>query len=122
MAVDVDQFLIEFPQFADTDFDLLESAISTAELMASEKAWGALASRAQSLLVAHMLALQTQATATDGRNTGNLTGISIPNEVSMQFAQTAATGGQGEDGLKATTYGQEFLQLRQFQFVPFRIV
>ena len=122
MAVDVDQFQVDFPQFANTDTDLIDSAIATATIMASDTAWGSLANRAQSLLTAHMLALQSQAQATDGRNTGNLTGISIPNEVSMQFSQTASFGGKGEEGLKATTYGQEFLQLRQFRFVPFMIV
>lgn len=122
MAVDVDVFQTQFPQFANTDTDLIEYAIATALLMADTDAWGPLANRAQSLLTAHMLALQSQAAATDGRNTGNLTGISIPNEVSMQFSQTAAFGGKGEEGLKATTYGQEFLQLRQFRFVPFMIV
>ena len=122
MAVDVDQFQIDFPQFANTDTDLISSAISTALLMAGEAEWGTLATRAQSLLTAHMLALQAQAAATDGRNTGNLTGISIPSEISMQFSQTASFGGKGEEGLKATTYGQEFIQLRQFKFLPFRIV
>jgi hypothetical protein len=122
MAVDVDQFQTQFPQFANTDTDLVEAAIATAILMASDTAWGVLATRAQSLLTAHMLALQAQAVATDGRNTGNLTGISVPNEVSMQFSQTASFGGKGEEGLKATTYGQEYLQLRQFRFLPFRIV
>jgi len=122
MAVDLDQFQIDFPQFANTDTDLIESAIATALLMAGEAEWGTLANRAQSLLTAHMLALQSQAVATDGRNTGNLTGVSIPSEVSMQFAQTASFGGKGEEGLKTTTYGQEFLQLRQFRFLPFRIV
>jgi len=122
MAVDIDQFQIDFPQFADTDTELIESAISTALLMAGDAEWGALATRAQSLLTAHMLALQSQAAANQGRNTGNLTGISIPNEGSMQFSQTASFGGKGEEGLKATTYGQEFLQLRQFKFLPFRIV
>jgi hypothetical protein len=122
MAVDVDQFQIDFPQFADTDTDLIDSAIATALLMAGDAEWGTLATRAQSLLTAHMLALQSQAAANQGRNTGNLTGISIPNEVSMQFSQTASFGGKGEEGLKATTYGQEFIQLRQFKFLPFRII
>lgn len=121
-VVDVDEFQVQFPQFANTDPDLIEYAIATAAVMASDTAWGALANRAQSLLTAHMLALQSQAAATDGRNTGNLTGISIPSEVSMQFSQTASFGGKGEEGLKATTYGQEFLQLRQFRFLPFRII
>jgi hypothetical protein len=123
MAVDVDQFQIDFPQFANTDTDLIDSAIATAMLMADTTAWGGLATRAQSLLTAHMLALQSQAAATDGRNTGNLTGISIPNEVSMSYSNTAtaATANSGDSGLKATTYGQEFLQLRQFKFVPFMI-
>ena len=40
----------------------------------------------------------------------------------MQFSQTESFGGKGEEGLKTTTYGQEFLQLRQFRFLPFRIV
>ena len=93
MAVDVDQFQIEFPQFANTDTDLISSAIATALLMVGETEWGPLANRAQSLMTAHMLALQAQASATDGRNTGNLTGISIPSEVSMQFFQTASFGG-----------------------------
>jgi hypothetical protein len=122
MAVDVDQFQIDFPQFANTDTDLIDSAIATALLMAGETEWGQLATRAQSLLAAHMLALQAQAAATEGRNTGNLTGISIPSEVSMQFAQTASFGGKGEEGLKTTSYGQEFLQLRMFKILPFRIV
>ena len=122
MAVDVDQFQIDFPQFANTDTDLIDSAIATALLMAGETEWGPLATRAQSLLTAHMLALQAQAAATEGRNTGNLTGISIPSEVSMQFAQTASFGGKGEEGLKTTSYGQEFLQLRMFKVLPFRIV
>jgi hypothetical protein len=124
MAVDVDQFQIDFPQFANTDTDLIDSAIATALLMADATAWGDLATRAQSLLTAHMLALQAQAAATDGRSTGNLTGISIPSEVSLSFSNTAtaATGNTGDAGLKATTYGQEFLQLRQFRFLPFMIV
>lgn len=122
MAVDIDQFQIDFPQFANTDTDLISSAIATALLMVGEAEWGSMATRAQSLMTAHILALQAQAAATDGRNTGNLTGISIPSEVSMQFSQTASFGGKGEEGLKTTTYGQEFLQLRQFRFLPFRIV
>jgi hypothetical protein len=122
MAVDIDQFQIDFPQFANTDTDLISSAIATALLMVGEAEWGPMATRAQSLMTAHILALQAQAAATDGRNTGNLTGISIPSEVSMQFSQTASFGGKGEEGLKTTTYGQEFLQLRQFRFLPFRIV
>lgn len=121
MAVTYDQFGINFPQFADVDEDAFNSALATAQLMASSVAWGELADRAQGLLTAHMLALRSQASASDGRNTGNLTGISVPNEVSMQFSQTASFGGRGEEGLKATTYGQEFLQLRQFKFLPFGI-
>jgi len=122
MAVDIDQFQIDFPQFADTDTEQIESAIATALILANDIAWGALANRAQSLLTAHMLAIQAQADANDGRNTGNLTGISIPNEVSMQFAQTASFGSKGQEGYKATVYGQQFLQLQQSQFVPFLIV
>jgi len=123
MAVDPDQFIVDFPQFAETDTDQIESAIASALTLADTEQWGDLANRAQSLLVAHMLAITAQASATDGRATGNLTGISIPHEVSMQFSNTAtAASGGGDGGLKSTVYGQEFLQLRQFKFIPFLIV
>lgn len=121
MAVTFDQFGIDFPQFADVDEDAFDSALATAILMADATAWGDLADRAQGLLTAHLLALRSQAPLSGGRNTGNLTGLSIPSEVSYQFSQTAAFGGKGEEGLKSTIYGQEFLQLRQFKFLPFGV-
>lgn len=122
MAVEFGQFSVDFPQFANVDEDAFDSALATAVLMADASAWGDLADRAQGLLCAHLLALRAQASLSGGRNTGNLTGVSIPNEVSYQFSQTASFSGKGEEGLKSTIYGQEFIQLRQFQFLPFRIV
>jgi hypothetical protein len=123
MAVTVDQFVVDFPQFASTDEDAIESALATAALMIDATAWGTLADRALGLLTAHMLALRAQATLSGGRSTGNLTGVSIPSEVSYQFSNTAtAASKSGDDGLKTTSYGQEFVQLRQFAIVPFRII
>lgn len=121
MAVTYDQFGIDFPQFVTVDEDAFDSALATAQLMASSDAWGTVADRAHGLLTAHLLALRSQAGLGGGRNTGNLTGISIPNEVSYQFSQSASFSGKGEEGFKVTIYGQEFLQLRQIKFLPFGI-
>jgi hypothetical protein len=119
MAVTSDQFQEDFPQFTNTDSDFIDSAIATSALMLDRAVWGGLADRAQSLLVAHLLAIRDQASQTGGRSTGNLTGLSVPNEISLQYSQAAGSGSQS--GLSSTVYGQEFLQLQRFKIVPIRI-
>jgi|GEM_PF-6672508 len=123
MAVLFDTFTIDFPQFTTVDEDAFDSALAIARLLASADAWGELADRAHSLLTAHMLALRAQAGLSGGRSTGNLTGVRIPSEVDYSFSNTATSGAKssGDEGLKSTTYGQEFLQLKQFKFLPFGI-
>jgi hypothetical protein len=50
-------FIVQFPEFAETDVALVRAHLDAASLEISPKTWGALADQGQAYLAAHKLAL-----------------------------------------------------------------
>ena len=112
----VEQVRTRFPLFADpVSFPdaRIQLALDDAVLsMGKPKQWGNIYALAQSYLAAHFLARQVMAETSSGATTGSATGISVQNEISLQFS-TLATAKTSDDPLLSTIYGQEYVKLRR---------
>ena len=91
----------------------------------SERRFGRLYPKALSFFVAHMRTLNTMiANAEGGAGNVNLTAGGLTSEKEGQLARgyasttSAALGSAGDDLLKKTLYGQQFLMLRDMVIAP----
>jgi hypothetical protein len=126
MAVTVDTFTTDYPQFLATETETIERALSRAALRISAAQWGALYEEGQSLLAAHLLTIAAEATATDGKGqgvAGGVSSISVDGDISVSYADASyARSQQGSSNYDSTIYGRDFLQLQRQVIVPVRII
>lgn len=114
-----------FPQFADTD-QYPDAQITGALTRAAAEIKGvntgdALYTEGHALLAAHKLALGAIASQSGGGNSGSFAGVSISQEVSVQFSQNPASKAGANTGYAATAYGVEFIEWRKRVIVPIGI-
>lgn len=121
-------FRLTVPAMSDVTDEELASDFSVYGDYVSEERFGKLYAKALSYFVAHMRTLNTMIASADG-NAGDsaLTAGSLTSEKEGQLARTygasasASSGSTGDDLLKKTLYGQQFLLLRDMAIVPVAI-
>lgn len=122
MAVDLDTFRLDFPQFTETSDTVISRSLDRAADRLDEADWGDLYDEAQGLFAAHLLALSVQAVQTGGAASGGISSINISGEYSISYGSGSGSGSSRVVGsLELTKYGQEFLQLRDSVIPTIRI-
>jgi hypothetical protein len=117
MAIEVTKefFLASFPELASSVTQAWEDRLavmnSNASLLVSDDQWGDAAMYAKALLIAHRT---SKANSTALQQGGGAITSMKEGDVSVTFAAPASSSGStsGDDDLKMTTYGREFVELR----------
>lgn len=105
-----DLFLQRYPEFNQTDLNLVGLFISDAQTEMSQKRWGKLYQRGVMALAAHLLKLRLDAQENNGNANRPLASESA-GELSVSYAVSAMVG--SEEFFQLTAYGQEYLRLRK---------
>lgn len=110
-------FLTVFDEFKNVDTDKIDAYLDIATLRVPSTIWNAATNYATALLTAHMLstsgALPGQGAGSAG---GAVTDESV-GDVSRSFA-TVGVAGSGDEELRTTRYGIDFLRLRKENIQP----
>lgn len=111
MASSVQMLLHIAPEFEGEDQQRLESFIEMAALRLSPRIFGRLYPQAVAYLAAHLLSVSGRAREAGRTAAGPLASITTGGQ-SISFAQSGALASLGDEALKSTSYGLEFLAIR----------
>ncbi|OOF40944.1 hypothetical protein BKK47_02635 [Rodentibacter mrazii] len=105
-----EEFLQRYPEFNQTDINLVGLFIDDAQSEISQKRWGKLYQRGVMALTAHLLRLRLDTSENQGNAHHNLAGESA-GELSVSYAVPTMDG--SDQYYQLTAYGQEYLRLRK---------
>jgi len=123
MATDVDTFKIRFPEFADdTEYpdprvQLFLDDATNCYMGTDEARWCNKYDYAQAYLAAHLLTVGTGAEAGDSASRAGPVSSKTAGGVSVTKAVTAKDRSDSDEFLMSTSYGQQFLIIRNTCFV-----
>lgn len=123
MAATVEDFRTRFPQFSDlTEYpdETIQLYLDDAALLymgTDENRWCNYYDIAQMYLAAHLLTIGTQAEAGDSSSSAGPISSKTAGGVSISYAVNASDKGGSDDFFLTTSYGQQFLIMRNRCFV-----
>jgi len=118
MATDVTAFRARFPEFSDdTEFpdariQLFLDDTVTIHIGDDEARWGGKYNIAQAYLAAHLLTSGTNTEAGDTNSKSGPISSKSAGGVSVSRAVTVKDTGEGDDFYRGTSYGQQFILIR----------
>lgn len=122
MAINVAAFRARFPEFADdTEYPdariqvFIDDALS--DLGTNETRWNGKYDRAQSYLSAHLLVVGTKSEGGDSSSSAGIVQSKSAGGVSVSKSFVAKDRSELDDWYASTTYGQQFLIIRNQTFV-----
>lgn len=124
MAITVNVFKEDYPEFCSEDEDRLTQLIDRAALRLNEAQWGDCYDEAQGLVMAHLLARGTEASLSGGKGFGAKTSINVQDQYTENFAppRSQSSSASSNSEYSTTVYGRQFLELQNAQIIPMLVI
>lgn len=108
------EFTVRYPEFASTDPARINGALQDAENQMSRKVWNKLYEQGLHALAAHLLYASgalSKTGSTNGKPVKTMISHSVAG-LSVGYSAPDAGFGANHDGYATSTYGQEYIRLR----------
>ena len=124
MAVDINSFRLDFPQFEDAaqySDARIQRALDRAALRIDETVWGTLYDEGLSYLAAYLLSDAELSNVSGGNSVGGMKSASIADEFSATFSEQSSSTTSSSRNMASNRYGAAYLELEHQVVVPLRI-
>ncbi|NEZ65524.1 DUF4054 domain-containing protein [Leptolyngbyaceae cyanobacterium CCMR0082] len=122
MTLTVADFKLDYPEFDSEEDTRVERLLTRAALRIDATQFGECYDEAHGLVVAHLLARSKESANSNGKGQGALVSVQVENQYSERYADPNSAISKADSEYASTTYGQQFLELRNALIVPILII